>query len=489
MKIRSKLLWGFGSMLLLALVLAGFGITSVGRLGGALDGAVNVTAKKLQLAGALSASFSEMKAEALKAELSIVNPLVGQVKAASGASQAPCATCHSGDSSGKQAFDATAARLKAQTADLRPLVTAAGEKQALESIEQGAAQWVVLYRKYLDLVSQHDFEAGHDIMLNKIYPLVDAMEKAAAQLTKQQQDGLAADSRDARNRVSGSRALGFGLLGLFMGVAVAAWYCVRGIAKLLRGLAAEMSEATEQVASAAGQVSASSDSLAKGASEQAASVEETSASTEQINSMTKRGAEHSRAAWEATSQTERQMQEANQALQEMTASMQAIGDSSQRISKIIQVIDEIAFQTNILALNAAVEAARAGEAGMGFAVVAEEVRNLAQRSAQAAEDTARLIEESISRSGEGSTKLAQVAAAIHVITEGGARVKTLMDELSVGSQEQARGIDQIAKALVQIEQVTQSAAANSEESAAAGAELNAQAAALRNVVGRLTAAV
>jgi len=159
------------------------------------------------------------------------------------------------------------------------------------------------------------------------------------------------------------------------------------------------------------------------------------------------------------------------------------------MSKIIKTIDEIAFQTNILALNAAVEAARAGEAGMGFAVVADEVRNLAQRCAQAAKDTAALIEESIAKSNDGKTKVDQVAVAIHAITEESGKVKTLVDEVNLGSQEQARGIEQIGKAITQMEQVTQRTAANSEESAAAAEELNAQSETLKDVVVRLSAMV
>src|SRR6185295_3293520 len=109
---------------------------------------------------------------------------------------------------------------------------------------------------------------------------------------------------------------------------------------------------------------------------------------------------------------DRKVNESNRALGNMVSSMTSIQDSSAKVARIIKTIDEIAFQTNILALNAAVEAARAGEAGMGFAVVADEVRNLAQRSAQAARDTAGLIEESITRSREGSAKVAQVATSI-----------------------------------------------------------------------------
>src|SRR6202043_2843321 len=111
------------------------------------------------------------------------------------------------------------------------------------------------------------------------------------------------------------------------------------------------------------------------------------------------------------------------------SSMTDITASSNKISKIIKVIDEIAFQTNILALNAAVEAARAGEAGMGFAMVADEVRNLAQRSAQAARDTALLIEESIAKSNEGRTKLDHVAQSILSITGSATEVKNLVNEV------------------------------------------------------------
>jgi len=167
--------------------------------------------------------------------------------------------------------------------------------------------------------------------------------------------------------------------------------------------------------------------------------------------------------------------------------MKEINGSSEKISRIIRVIDEIAFQTNILALNAAVEAARAGEAGMGFAVVADEVRNLAHRSAQAAKDTAALIEDSIARTSQGGRKLDDVADSIRQITACATRVKTLVDEIEAGSQDQSQGIEQIAASMQQMEQVTQRSAASAEESAAASDELAGQARSLNAIVGRLQA--
>ena len=266
---------------------------------------------------------------------------------------------------------------------------------------------------------------------------------------------------------------------------VVGWLSVRGIGQSLKPVIQEIAQGAEQVSSAALQISTASQSLAEGTSQQAASLEETSASTEEINSMARRNSENSRSAADLVKQSDQKFTDTNQSLQGMISAMAEINTSSDKISKIIKVIDEIAFQTNILALNAAVEAARAGEAGMGFAVVADEVRNLAQRCAQAARDTAVLIEESISKSNDGKLKVDQVAKAIQRITEQSAQVKILVDEVHLGSQEQSRGIEQIGKAIVQMEQITQKAAASAEESASTAEQLKGQSSTLKHVVQRL----
>jgi len=205
--------------------------------------------------------------------------------------------------------------------------------------------------------------------------------------------------------------------------------------------------------------------------------------------MARKNTENSRSAADLVTQSQQKFVQTEQSLDQMVAAMGEIDTQSGQISKIIKVIDGIAFQTNILALNAAVEAARAGEAGMGFGVVADEVRNLAQRCAQAARDTAALIEESIASSHGGKVKVDEVAAAIREINRETATVKTLVDEVNLGSQEQARGIEQIGKAIAQMEQVTQRSAANGQESAAAAEQLYAQSGTLKEVVERLAAMV
>ena len=261
---------------------------------------------------------------------------------------------------------------------------------------------------------------------------------------------------------------------MLLGVAVAYWIS-RRISRALAALAGELADGSSEVASAAGQVSTSSQALASGASEQAASLEETSASLEEISSMTKRNADAAAQAKGLANQTRSAAEIGAGDVTDMNLAMDAIKTSSGNIAKIIKTIDEIAFQTNILALNAAVEAARAGEAGAGFAVVAEEVRALAQRSATAAKETAAKIEDAITKSEHGATISTKVATSLSEIVDKARKVDGLIGEIAQASQEQSQGIGQVLVAVTQMDQVTQTNAAAAEEGAAAAEELNAQA--------------
>jgi len=296
-------------------------------------------------------------------------------------------------------------------------------------------------------------------------------------------EGLVSDIRQSRRE-----QWIFGAAGLVIAIIVG-FLLLRYLNRRLALSVLELTSAAQQVASAAAQVASSSQSLAQGSSEQASSLEETSSSCEEIRSMAGRNRENSDSAASLVTRSQEQFLQTNRALDAMVHAMSDINAQSGKISKIIKVIDEIAFQTNILALNAAVEAARAGQAGMGFAVVADEVRNLAQRSAQAAKDTAMLIEESIAKSDDGRLKVDQVANAIRDFTGETAKVKTLVDEVNLGSTEQARGIEQISKSIAEIEHVTHQIAATAEQSAAAAEELSSQSEMLNQTVTRLSSMV
>jgi methyl-accepting chemotaxis protein len=259
----------------------------------------------------------------------------------------------------------------------------------------------------------------------------------------------------------------------------------RSITKPITRIIDGLNESAEQVASASGQVSTASQSLAEGASEQAASIEETSSSLEEMSSMTRQNADNATQADTLMKEANQVVNSANGSMGELTQSMEEISKASEETSKIIKTIDEIAFQTNLLALNAAVEAARAGEAGAGFAVVADEVRNLAMRAADAAKNTANLIEGTVKKVGGGGELVARTNEAFGEVARSAAKVGELVGEIAAASSEQAQGITQVNTAVNEVDKVTQQNAASAEESASAAEEMNAQAVQMQSIVGHL----
>jgi methyl-accepting chemotaxis protein len=467
MNLSRKLLSAFAAMLASLLVLSGMGWLVTNDLSHELTRAVKVTAYKQYLAGEVNAATGALSS--VERAIMLAAVLGDEVKL-----------------SGYQAqFGGPAARLQKALREWGGVETGGADGRIVAALQQQASVVVEAHEELRRHLANQKLDLAIAGFAQKVQPRLEEIGREASGLVEQQNRELTAASAAAASKQTRARAGLTALLLLALVAGAGVLWVVRAAGVELKALAARMADSAAQVAAAAVQVSGASQSLAQGATEQAASLEETSASTEEITCISRQNAEHARAVADLMHHSAREAAVVNETLDRMVMSMKEIDAASNKIAHIIKVIDEIAFQTNILALNAAVEAARAGEAGLGFAVVADEVRNLAQRSAQAARDTAALIEESISTTREGNARLDRMAGSVRGLLQSSGKVKTLVDEVNQGSQEQTRGMDQIARTVLQMEQVTQRTAANAQESASAGTELNSHAAGLRSLVHEL----
>ncbi|MFP4392201.1 MAG: methyl-accepting chemotaxis protein [Desulfohalobiaceae bacterium] len=364
--------------------------------------------------------------------------------------------------------------------DIRKITRLDADLKLLDTVQNAGSNYRESMGQFLsDWIKLQELGKERDVLGDEMIAGASTLQTSSATSTGQ-------ISKQAASTLSSTSSL------MVMGVVAAlvvgvlfAIFIARGLIKILGRISGQMDESADQVSAASGQVSAASQQLAEGASEQASSIEETSSSLEETSSMTKQNADNANQANTLMKEANQVVARANQSMTELTQSMQEISTASQETSKIIKTIDEIAFQTNLLALNAAVEAARAGEAGDGFAVVADEVRNLALRAAEAAKNTAELIEGTLKKVEDGSQLVSETNKAFAEVADSTQKVGDLVGEISSASAEQADGVEQINKAVMDLDKVVQQNAANAEESASASEELNAQAEQMKNSVADL----
>jgi methyl-accepting chemotaxis protein len=465
--LRQKLLACCGALFCVAALAIGSLPWLANRLSGELDQVANGPTRKLDKLGELIVVYdtARISGRNLLVYAFINQPEVLKVEA------------------GK--FGVAAQRVAGLMAELRPMMTADSEKAAFDRLETNIATWLSITEKVNAMTLAGNPAEGARTSQQSTRPYAQASDKAKTELLDLQRESLRASSL----KMQSYRAWAFWLsvAGGALAVIVAGFVLlvIHRLDSNLRGVIRELTMGAQRMEGASTQISVASQSVARIASQQAASLEETASSAEEISSISQQNADSATAAASVVAEVDGRAREGNTAIQALTSSMEEIGTSSERISKILRVIDEIAFQTNILALNAAVEAARAGESGLGFAVVADEVRNLAHRCAQAAKDTAALVEDSLVKSGGGRERVQQVTAVFQQISGSTGKLKALIDNVNAGSKEQARGMTQIASAVSQMDRALQATAASAQESAAATAEMSSHSSIVGQVAERL----
>jgi len=257
-------------------------------------------------------------------------------------------------------------------------------------------------------------------------------------------------------------------------------------ASQLRTIKHEFSETVEHVAGVALQLAAVSQSLSQRVATQSASLSTATGTSELMASITRQSAETGRNAVDLVSEAEQLANQSAAGLASLAVTVRDSNTAAGKIGSITKVVDQIAFQTNILALNAAVEAARAGQAGAGFAVVADEVRSLAQRCATASQEISDLAQESIAKARAGESEMEQVSGAMHALIGHTGKVKELVDEIAVNSDELAHGSDSVLQEMKQVEEDSHSTEAISVQTATTGQELSERGETMRTWVARLS---
>lgn len=340
--------------------------------------------------------------------------------------------------------------LLARLDDMEKAVTLEKDRSNLKTMRTEFSAYETGFNKVFGLIQEGKIETpeqGNEA-IGAYKDAIHGLEKAAEGFSSEGVKRMVEIENDIRNMAGQTIFVTIVLviLSIAAGAAIC-FFATRSITRPLKEAIAGLAESADQVGAASGQVSSASQELAEGASEQAASIEETSSSLEEMSSMTKQNAANARQANDLMNTTKTVVSQASSSMGDLTVSMEEISRASEETSKIIKTIDEIAFQTNLLALNAAVEAARAGEAGAGFAVVADEVRNLAMRAADAAKNTANLIEGTVMKIREGSDIVAKTNSGFSQVEVSAGKMAELIGEISAASGEQAQGVEQISKAV------------------------------------------
>ncbi|HFK4758809.1 TPA: methyl-accepting chemotaxis protein [Citrobacter farmeri] len=418
----------------------------------------------------------------------------------------------------------TSERVNAIQKELTGLIVSDTGKSLLATVGDKRKQYIDIRNEAIRISEQGDGNVTNAFIRQKLIPAMESYSgsvKALEDYDKTQIDE-AADSIQGNGSTAIQALIVLGVIAILVG-SLLAWFITRGITRpllsavnvarevasgnlgievkvesrdqlgqlmlslremteSLRNTVRKVREGADSIALAAAEINSGNTDLASRTEEQAAGVEETASTLEELTATINNTAANTAQAHRYVSETASVVKQNGAVMSEVSSQMQEIYDSSSKMADIIQVIDGIAFQTNILALNAAVEAARAGESGRGFAVVAGEVRTLAQRSASAAREIKELIDDSVSRIASGRNLVEKADGGMTGIVTNVQNMTQLIEEIAQASREQSDGIAQINSAMGQIDTTTQQNAALVEESAAAAASMQEQSRVLQDMV-------
>ncbi len=357
------------------------------------------------------------------------------------------------------------------------------------NLEMLKKAWEPLEKKYQQILAQAGKGESAEA-LQEMMSTSQTMDELAAILVSMGEVMLEANLKVRKESTETADQAKFTLLilaaGFILFSAIFAAFLIFNLTRIFRAITSKLGDSGGHVSSASDELAKASTTLSSASAQAAASLEETVASLEEINSQVLKSSELATEAGSLSGKTLQAAQKGDHQIQDLLKSMSEIENSSGKIQEIINMIDDIAFQTNLLSLNAAVEAARAGEHGKGFAVVAEAVRALSQRSATSAKEISTLIQESVDKTTQGVRLARQSSEAVSEIIRFVEHLAQLNKEVAAASEEQALGIKQISQATNQLDSATQSNASTSEEAAATAEELSAQSRELYTLVQQLS---
>jgi len=362
----------------------------------------------------------------------------------------------------------------------------ADEKNLLANFQSTLAAYEEIFRRGVALCAAGKSQDAMELKEAQLEPALDKLMTSVHKLESlNRSKGEAAGGRIQAAVEQAQKALWTGVIGLLLAAGAVSLVIIITIRRILNHVAESLGDTARKMTYASQQVADASQTVASNATEQATSIEQVSASLEHMIRVSKENADHAQTATNIAQQTHATAANGSKNMAELDGAVQEMNAANSDIAKIVRTIDEIAFQTNILALNAAVEAARAGAAGMGFAVVAEEVRNLAQRSAQGAKETANRIEATVNKAAKGAELSKRLAGNFQEIVAHVREVDQIDQKLASISKEQAAGIAQINIGVSRLDKLTQSNAAHAKESSATAAALSNQTEDLKHTVAQL----